>query len=249
MPIHVLTNSGFDVEMGTSIKETNLLYNTDSLNAPTFYFNNGNTGIELEVSVVMKETYWFKERQCSDWLNQWDRWNTVVSVVTDAMDVPNGKYTVKIKNKKQTDKNKSIWKLRLKQFYENDLSFESTFTVKTASLSAIDRILVQYQVIDYYSTTEAILALQRKLQQLGYWSDTVQEFRNGRWYQITESTPDGPVFKKRVPTGRWDDQMQSDIYDFQRDHYMQAKQGKCDRETITDLIGMTRKSSIYDVGA
>ena len=90
------------------------------------------------------------------------------------MDVPNGKYVVRIKSKKQSLEHSSIWKLRFKQYYENSLSFESMYTYKTSSLSSIDQTLLKYHEIDYYSTKEAILTLQKKLQQKGCWDDTVK---------------------------------------------------------------------------
>ena len=60
MPLHVLTSSGFNITPGIDIKETELLPDTRTNNAPTFYFSSGNHGVEFEVSVVIKETYYFK---------------------------------------------------------------------------------------------------------------------------------------------------------------------------------------------
>lgn len=235
LQLQVVASNGFDVDSGSNIKETTLLYDDQELNAPTFYFNNGYNGIEFEISIVMREDYFYKNRAYMDYLNQWDKWNTVVSVVTDAMDVPNGKYVMRIKNKKQTGSRQSIWKLRFKQFYENSLSFESMYTYKTSSLSAIDQTLMKYREIDYYSTKEAILALQQKLQQKGCWDDTVKE-TNGR--TVVVPTEDGPDFMKRVPNGVWDHQMKGDIFGFQVMFGLgSSKQGKCDEETIQTLIG------------
>lgn len=235
LQLQVMANKGFDVDSGSNIKETTLLYDDQELNAPTFFFNNGYNGIEFEVSIVMREDYFYKGRAYMDYLNQWDKWNTVVSVVTDAMDIPNGKYVMRIKNKKQTGPRQSIWELRFKQYYENSLSFESMYTYKTSSLSAIDQTLMKYREIDYYSTKEAILALQQKLQQKGCWDDTVKE-TNGR--TVVVPTEDGPDFMKRVPNGVWDHQMKGDIFGFQVMFGLgSSKQGKCDEETIQTLIG------------
>ena len=240
VPLKVIMNDGFSVSSGSNIKETTLLYDDQENNAPTFYFNSGFNGIDFEITVIMKEEYFYNGRAFMDYLNQWDKWNTVVTVVTNAMDIPNGKYVVRIKNKKQSLEKQSKWKLRFKQYYENSLSFESIFTYKTSSLSSIDQTLMKYREIDYYSTSEAILALQKKLQQKGCWSDTVKEEKNGVWYDVIEYTDDGPYFKERIPNGKWDNQMKDDIFSFQAMFGLdKSKQGKCDAETIQALIGDT----------
>lgn len=241
VPLKVIMNDGFDVNSGSNISETTLLYDDQELNAPTFYFNKGFNGIDFEISVIMKEEYFYNGRAYMDYLNQWDKWNTVVTVVTDAMDIPNGKYVVRIKNKKQTLEKSSIWKLKFKQYYENSLSFESMYTYKTSSLSAIDQTLLKYHEIDYYSTKEAILALQKKLQQKGCWDDTVKvKDSRGVIKTVIADTDDGPDFKKREPNGIWDWQMQGDIFGFQAMFGLDtSKQGKCDAETIQALVGDT----------
>ena len=241
VPLKVIMNDGFDVSSGTNIKETTLLYDDQENNAPTFYFNSGFNGIDFEISIMMREDYFYNGRAFMDYLNQWDKWNTVITIVTDAMDIPNGKYTVRIKNKKQTLERTSIWKLRFKQFYENSLSFESMYTYKTSSLSSIDQTLMKYREIDYYSQKEAILALQKKLQQKGCWSDTVKTVDSrGIWHDVIVNTDDGPDFMKREPNGIWDNQMRGDIFSFQVMFGLSsAKQGYCDAETIQTLIGDT----------
>ena len=237
MPLRVLMDDGFDTEMGTTIKETELLRDNLSLNAPTFFFNKGNHGLEFEISIVMREKYYFNNMPAADSLNQWSKWMVPVSVVTDAMDVPNGKYIMSIKGKKQTDKSKSIWKLRFKEYYENSLTFEENYTKKTASLSSVDQVLIQLYVgISELSPKNQILALQKKLQELGFWTDVVWEFNNGQWSMLLDDDWE-PV--KRVPNGVWDITMQSDIYDFQHSVGITNKNGKCDRDTIVLLVGAT----------
>ena len=61
IPLKVVLKDGFSTTMGTDIKETELLMQSSTLNAPTFYFNKGDHGIEFDISVVMKETYYYKE--------------------------------------------------------------------------------------------------------------------------------------------------------------------------------------------
>ena len=232
MPVHVITNSGFNVTPGIDIKETELLPDTRTNNAPTFYFSSGNHGVEFEVSVVIKETYYFKTELVSWWLNKFHKEQTPVNIVTNAFDVPNDKYLLQVKNKKQTSKKMSIWKIRFKQYYRNNENFNSMYKQKSTSLSPVDSILWKYQVIDENSPREAILALQMKLEQLGYFENKILE-------------SNGEVVPRR-PNGKWDRRMVWNIYAFQADHYIGFKQGVCDRETITDFIGYTdRYASIY----
>ena len=40
LQLQVVASNGFDVDSGSNIKETTLLYDDQELNAPTFYFNN-----------------------------------------------------------------------------------------------------------------------------------------------------------------------------------------------------------------
>ena len=238
MALRVIMDDGFDTDMGTTIKETTLLQDNRTLNAPTFFFNKGNAGVEFEISIVIKEKYYFNGMPVADSLNQWSKWMIPVSVVTDAMDVPNGKYIMSIKGKKQTDKYKSIWKLRFKQYYENSFTFEDTSDKKTSTLSSIDKILLQnYTEITESSPKNTILALQRKLQMLGYWTDEVWEFKNGHWDSPIDKTTGEPV--KRVPNGVWDFRMQYDLYKFQTSLGIMDKNGKCDRDTIGLLVGAT----------
>lgn len=235
VPLKVLTSPGFDGNSGSNVKETTLLYDNNEMNAPTFFFNSGYDGMDFEVSVLIREDYYYKGRSFIDYLRQWDKWNTVVTVVTQSMIIPNGKYVMQIKDMSQKNKKKSIWKLRFKQYYENSLSFESMFENKTSTLSSIDQTLLKYHEIDYYSTKEAILALQQKLQQKGSW-DSIARLDNGQ--PIIVATDDGPDFKQRVPNGVWDNQMRADIFSFQAMFGLgESKQGKCDLETIQALIG------------
>ena len=218
--LNVIMKDGFSTTMGTSTKETDLLMESSTRNAPTFYFNSGDHGVEFDISVVMKEQYYFNDLKVADHLNMWDKNNTPVSVVTDAMDVPNSKYIMTIKSKKQTSKFISIWKLHFHQYYENQLSFENLYTDKVSTLSAQDQILVKYIQIDQNSPKEAILALQQKLMYKGCW--------NSRSYQ-------------RKPNGVWDDDMPWDIHGFQYKVFgnviAHRKSGVCDRETINALLG------------
>lgn len=239
LKLKVIKNNGFNVtHSGSNVKTTKLLYDRLTNNAPSFYFNSGFDGIEFEVSVLMQESYYYQSRAYSDYLNEWDKFNTVVTVVTDAMDIPNGKYTMHIDNKKQTNTKQSIWKLEFKQYYEDNYSFENIYEYKVTSLSVLDQTLSKYTEINQFSPKEAILALQKKLKLKGCWDDTVKDERT--FQTVTVNTSDGVYFKERKPTGVWDWQMQGDIFGFQAMWGLNtSKQGKCDLETIQTLTGDT----------
>lgn len=237
IPLKIVMNDGISTTMGTNIKETALLYDNLNNNAPTYYFNTGDTGVSFEISVVIKEEYFFKNTQIIEFLNQYDKWGTRVSVVTNAIDIPNGIYTMRIKSKKQSYHNLSIWRLYFKQYYETDMSFE-VYDSKISSLSSIDQILLKCRVpIDSTSPSDVIKALQIKLKDKGSWNDTVWHF-NGRSWDV-ELEDDEPVAKARIPNGKWDEQMQGDIFSFQCMHGLNNKNGECDEETIKALMGDT----------
>lgn len=167
--LYIVTNTGFSVKPGQNIKETRLLQDTTTHNTPTFYFNSGFDGDEFEVTAYIRESDFYNGEQVMSILNGWNKMNTVVTVVTDSMIVENGKYTMQIKDKKQTRKGYSLWKLRFKQYYENSFSFESLYDWKISTLSAIDQLLLkQVNGINKKSPVEVIRALQKKLNSIGY---------------------------------------------------------------------------------
>lgn len=232
IPLKVLKGDGFEVGSGVDVKETNLLFNTDTNNAPTFFFNSGDTGIEVEVSVLVKPEYTYQGKPIATYLNYWGKMSSVVSVVTSALDIPNCKYIMTVKSKKQTSFKHSIWKLRFKQYYENEYSFENAYLSKGHSLPAPCLTLQKYTSVDRNSPSEAILALQILLKEKGCFKLTRE---NNGWVE------------DRNPNGVWDNQMVQDIYIFQHEYDLgDAKQGKCDRETIIALIKDSINLGFYD---
>lgn len=232
IPLIVKLNDGFSVTPGINIKETDMLMQTATMNAPTFYFNQGDHGIEFDISVMMRESYRYNDYTVMDYLDMWHKNLTPVSVVTDALDVPNAKYIMTVKSKKQSNHGFSIWKLHFHQFYENNQSFEKMYTEKTSTLSADDLELLKYQTINANSPKSAILALQRKLLAHGSF----------RPYDVNN--------RKRLPDGVWDDRMFMDIFMFQANIMgTEKKQGVCDRDTINALVNddnYTGREGWYD---
>ena len=233
IPLKVIMNNGFTVTPGIDIKETDMLKQTFSGNAPVFYFNQGNHGIEFEISCIMKASYRYDDYTVMDYIDSRHKYLTPVTIVTDALDVPNNKYIVQVKNKTQKDHNFSIWKLKFHEYYEDNLSFEKFYTKKTATLSADDLELLKYQTIDANSPTRTIFALQRKLN------------LHGCFRPYDENN------KPRRPNGKWDyERMRMDIFMFQAIFMNdETKQGFVDRETINALVNMDNydhKTGWYD---
>lgn len=219
IPLMVKLGDGFSVTPGINIKGTDMLMQTATMNAPTFYFNQGDHGVEFDISVLMRESYRYGDYTVMDYLDMWHKNITPVSVVTDALDVPNAKYILSVKSKKQSNHNFSVWKLHFHQFYENNQSFERMYNEKQSTLSADDLMLLGYNFIDNNSPKPVILALQRKL------------LSHGSFRPFNENN------QKRLPDGIWDDRMLMDIFMFQANIMgTEKKQGVCDRDTINSLI-------------
>lgn len=229
----VIMSNGFTVTPGIDIKETDMLKQTSSGNAPVFYFNQGNHGVEFEISVIMKESYRYDDYTVMDYIDSRHKYLVPVTVVTDALDVPNNKYILQVKNKTQKNHEYSIWKLKFREYYEDSLSFEKFYTEKTVTLSADDLELLKWEKIDENSWTRTIYALQRKLNKFGS-------------YKMFDDV----TSKLRRPTGVWDDHMRMDIFMFQAIFMNdQTKQGFCDRDTINALVNEDNydyKSGWYD---
>ena len=142
---------------------------------------------------------------------------------------------MRIKSKKQSYHNLSIWKLYFKQYYEDDMSFE-VYDSKTSSLSSIDQKLLRCRVpVDSTSPSDVIKAVQLKLQEKGCWSDTVWHFNGARWVVVLDDEGES----NRIPNGKWDEQMQGDIASFQYLNGLTNKNGICDEETLKAMLGNT----------
>ena len=231
--LKVILSNGLTVTPGIDIKETDMLKQTSSGNAPVFYFNQGNHGVEFEISCVMKASYRYDDYTVMDYLDSRHKYLVPVTVVTDALDVPNNKYIVQVKSKTQKTHEFSIWKLKFHEYYEDNLSFEKFYTEKTVTLSADDLELLKHETINENSPTRTIYALQRKLNQHG--SYKMFDDSNG---------------KVRRPDGKWNDHMTMDIFMFQSIFMNdQTKQGFCDRDTINALVNTDNydyKTGWYD---
>jgi hypothetical protein len=123
--LKVILSNGFTVTPGIDIKETDMLKQTSSGNAPVFYFNQGNHGVEFEISCVMKASYRYDDYTVMDYIDSRHKYLTPVTVVTDALDVPNNKYILQVKSKTQKNHENS-W-TRTKYALQRKLNLHGCF--------------------------------------------------------------------------------------------------------------------------
>lgn len=216
IPFKVLTKNGFDSDTGVSITRTRLLHSNQFNNVPSHNFNQGNAGVNFEVSIMVRPEYLYEGKQYSEYLEIWEKYQKVVDVVTNAFDVPNGKYTLSIKNRKQTNKWFSIWKVEFYQYYEGSASFGGADEYIGEIYSSIDRTLINADTtIDSTSDSEYIKALQQKLIDNGY-------FNAGT-----------------TATGEWSDELSQDLVNFQRDNELEMT-GVADWDTVSKITAVDK---------
>lgn len=201
VPLKVLTQSGFESKTGVSITRTRLLHNNEYNNVPTHNFNQGNAGVSFEVEILLKPEYLYEGKPLSYYLEIWERYQRVVTVITDAFDIPNGKYTVSIKKRKQTNKQSTIWSVEFYQYYENNKSFGGVESTFDTAFSSIDRTLLNSnETIDKNSNTDYIKALQKKLIDQGYF--TAGTKATGKWSnKLTQDIVNFQTAQGLSPTG------------------------------------------------
>lgn len=216
IPFKVLKNNGFDSETGVSITRTRLLHSNQFNNVPTHNFNQGNAGVSFEVSLMIRPEYIHEGKQYSYYLENWEKYQKVVDVVTNAFDIPNGKYTLTIKSRKQTNTWFSIWKVEFYQYYEGSASFGGADLQVGAIYSSVDKTLINADTtIDSSSNSQYIEALQQKLIDAGY-------FEAGT-----------------TPTGEWSDELTQDLVNFQKDNEL-AMTGVADWDTVSKITAVDK---------
>ena len=106
----------------------------------------------------MKASYRYDDYTVMDYIDSRHKYLIPVTVVTDALDVPNNKYIVKVKNKTQKDHNFRVSGNSIfMNIMKDNLSFEKFYSEKTVTLSADDLELLKYETIDANSPKSAIL--------------------------------------------------------------------------------------------
>jgi len=216
IPFKVLTKDGFDSETGVSITRTRLLHSNQFNNVPSHVFNQGNAGVSFEVSILILADDLHEGKSYREYLETWEKYQKVVDVVTNAFDVPNAKYTLSIKSRKQTNKKYSIWKVEFYQYYEGSASFGGADETIGVIYSSVDKTLINADAtIDSSSNSQYIEALQQKLIDNGY-------FEAGT-----------------TPTGEWSDELTQDLVNFQRDNEL-AMTGVADWDTVSKITAVDK---------
>ena len=218
----VLTQQGFDSETGVSITRTRLLHSNSYNNVPTHNFNQGNAGVNFEVSIILKPEWLYEGKPLSYYLEIWEKYQRVVTVVTNAFDVPNGKYTLTIKKRKQTNKKSTIWQVEFYQYYENSASFGGVESTFSPVYSSVDKTLINSNAtIDKNSNKDYITALQTKLIEQGY---------------FTAGTK---------PTGEWSKELTQDVTNFQKDQEL-IPTGVADWDTVSRITAVDKPMPVVD---
>lgn len=222
IPFRVLTKGGFDSETGVSITRTRLLHNNIYNNVPTHNFNQGNAGVNFEVSIMIRPEWLYEGKKQSEYLEVWEKFQKVVTVVTDAFDIPNGKYTLTIKKRKQENFKFSIWQVEFYQYYENEKTFGIVDEHFDTIYSSVDKTLINSdETIDKDSHEDYIRALQEKLIDAGYFTAGTE------------------------PTGEWSDELTQDIVNFQKDQELPTT-GVADWDTVSRITAIDKPLPTID---
>lgn len=240
LPLKVLTDKGVDVDVDFKIKSTDL--NTDASNNKYRKFhNNGNGGVTFKIDVIIdKDESWGYGKQggadfvyygvkypararIKVWLDFWYTNMTPLYIVSDAIDVPNGKYIISNNpTRKQNYRKHTVWTLEFTTYRPLDLQVWeanpslSKYTGKTtANASAKNTKLANCELKNFiYSpnkkenTTQCTRWLQEKLYQLGFmdklyttgWynndvANAVKEFQSKYQKYYTGMKPTGKMDK------------------------------------------------------
>lgn len=101
-----------DVDVKPDMDITVTKLNKDGNFSINHFFNNGYRGISFKVLILIKESDMWNNQKVKDVLNDWFITMTPLSVVTDAVDIPDGQYIIsKNESRKQTYRGSSIWDL------------------------------------------------------------------------------------------------------------------------------------------
>lgn len=109
--LKVVQSNGVDVTPDLNITVNNL-------NSGNKHFlNNGYGGISFKIDVIINKNDKFGNSSVTDKLHQWITTMTPLYVVTEAIDVKNGRYIIsKNSNRKQTFKENTVWTLEFIEF-------------------------------------------------------------------------------------------------------------------------------------
>ena len=197
-PLHIIQTQGIDVQQDFDMTVTDL--NTSVSNKKFKHFHNsGDGGITFKIEVIINknESWGYGLFGQSDfvyygvkypararvivWLNYWLVNMTPLYVVSDAIDIPNGKYILtKNSSRKQEYYDYTVWNLEfatydeLSSFEVNPLDVLAKYTGKSPKKDTPNSNLATCDLNNFVyckektATTQCTRWLQNKLYQLGF---------------------------------------------------------------------------------
>lgn len=169
IPLRVIQDSKINTTLGINISETELKHDKKE-ETPIFFFNTGYTGVTFEIECLIKSSDTYQGKYVQDIIQEYARSMTTVTVVTEAIDIPNDKYVIISIDSEQEYKGESVWKLKFRQYYSSPYStkLEPRSSDGESSLDiAIGKCKVPIQTGSQESA--CIRLIQQKLKKLGYY--------------------------------------------------------------------------------
>lgn len=123
--LKVIQGNGVDVTPDVNITVNNLN------NGNKHFLNKGYGGISFKINVIINKNDKFGNSSVTDKLHEWITTMTPLYVVTEAIDIKNGRYIIsKNSNRKQTYRDNTVWSLEFIEFkginitkFKNDNSY------------------------------------------------------------------------------------------------------------------------------
>ena len=181
IPLRINQDKGVSVISGLNINTT-LLKPNDEFNSANHFNNNGYEGKEVEVTIVIKENDYYNGKKVLDILEPLIVKMQVVSIVTQAVDVPNAKYIIISDKREQNYENITNWTLKFKELYSTKTYANSTYKKSVSSIpktkkstSTLDSKLKKCKVpLSINSKGNCVIYLKKKLKQKGYFKGDVK---------------------------------------------------------------------------
>ena len=131
--------------------------------------HNGYTGVDFEVEVLFNKDEYYGNKLKKDIIKEYYKTMTVVTVVTEALDIPNDKYVIMDNKMKQSYDDYTVWSLKFQQqFYRSES--EMKYVATSNGLSSYDQLLGKVKTpmsTNRYNDPADVIALKLYLQRCG----------------------------------------------------------------------------------
>ena len=202
--LNVDADSGVDVTPNMEITVTDLNKSGSSLYK--HFFNNGYGGITFKIDVLIKQTDTWNGKRVTDVVNDWFINMTPLAIVTEAIDVPDGRYIITDNSsRKQTFKGSTLWSMEFTTYaplqlyrYKNDnaavlkaIKKAKKATSKSKKKSTTNTKFAKcFWGIMVYSKKKKVVKCVKYLQKVLYKQKLLKKSQIDGWY--------GPATKKAV---------------------------------------------------